>query len=243
MSLLPFFSSSLLPFILFPNPRAPTHVIDPRGAATRVRPARALRGGARSEGTRVRGRSARPASRRPRGERSVPGADCVESRTVAPRGSCTPSSLLDPSFIFQPTLKGVPSLLCSCSLIKYFSVHLFTLFFFVSCQLPSQRFVTISPFLLLSCSYYVFLPRSLHQLQVRVAVDLVAGTHMLNRDWDLAAHLYLSVADEMRESGLEAKQVLGVLLKCQMHTIRLARTSVCNFDGVLMVAYPPRKIK
>jgi hypothetical protein len=43
--------------------------------------------------------------------------------------------------------------------------------------------------------------------QVRVAVDLVAGTHMLNRDWDLAAHLYLSVADEMRESGLEAKQV------------------------------------
>jgi hypothetical protein len=42
--------------------------------------------------------------------------------------------------------------------------------------------------------------------ELRLAVDLVAGTHMLSRDWHLAEGLYRAVGDEMSLSLVEARR-------------------------------------
>jgi hypothetical protein len=57
-----------------------------------------------------------------------------------------------------------------------------------------------------------------------VAVDLVAGTHMLNRDWDLAEHLYHAVAAEMREAtASEAKQAEAAAMELRAAAVARVR--------------------
>jgi len=59
--------------------------------------------------------------------------------------------------------------------------------------------------------------------EVRVAVDLVAGTHMLARDWSLAVELYQAVATEMQSSPFEARRSVAATMEERAAAVSLVR--------------------